>query len=481
MSPAYEGVGGVAADIVVFQGAANMRRAQSTASWEGGRRPSRLSDGRHVCDHGGGLIEVTFTVSDTEAVNPGAARPSVFLSYASEDRAAARSLGDCLPTYGLEVWYDESELGGGDAWDQKIRRQIRECDYFMPLVSAQTNRRNEGYFRREWRLAVERTLDMADDHLFLLPVVIDDVDQSSARVPEKFLAVQWLRVPGGRPTAALEAMCRRIVAGGTAETATAAKSREMPRTAQQAAPDIPGAAVLAFPVAHEGQHVRFWVDVGAWFIRSAWLQFKRLPRWVRAVAYVWLGIALLSRCNDSPSRHVSVVTPAEVEKLKAISKKYEGVGAKDKDIAALGEQVAKAFADEEADEASDRAGTRSPLLAVAFTAPAGDEAAGKLADSAFAMAYGRAAISHRGQVQLSKEPLTTHDSAAAVKRAKKAHSKFVLFGAVEGVGSAQVLVVKIAKVADGSEVWSHSYPAAGTDPATIAADIDAHLPALDPG
>ena len=52
--------------------------------------------------------------------------PTVFLSYASEDRKAARRLGDSLPAYGLEVWYDESELGGGDAWDQKIRQQIRD-------------------------------------------------------------------------------------------------------------------------------------------------------------------------------------------------------------------------------------------------------------------------------------------------------------------------------------------------------------------
>src|ERR1043165_6048340 len=84
-------------------------------------------------------------------------RPSVFISYASEDRAAARILRDALEAAGLEVWYDENELGGGDAWDQKIRRQIRDCDYFMPVISSSTERRKEGYFRREWRLAVERT------------------------------------------------------------------------------------------------------------------------------------------------------------------------------------------------------------------------------------------------------------------------------------------------------------------------------------
>src|SRR5882757_5915014 len=125
------------------------------------------------------------------------APPTVFLSYASEDRQAARRIGNALPAYGLEVWYDESELGGGDAWDQKIRKQIRDCDYFMPVISATTERRKEGYFRREWRLAVERTMDMADDVLFLLPVVIDETSQAGARVPDKFLSFQWLRVPTG--------------------------------------------------------------------------------------------------------------------------------------------------------------------------------------------------------------------------------------------------------------------------------------------
>ena len=142
---------------------------------------------------------------DVEALNSNR-QPTVFLSYASADREAARALKDSLPAFGLEVWYDESELGGGELWDQKIRKQIRECDYFMPLISAQTEARHEGYFRREWRLAVERTLDMADDHPFLLPLIIDDTSQSGARVPEKFFTIQWLRVPGGQPTPALETL-----------------------------------------------------------------------------------------------------------------------------------------------------------------------------------------------------------------------------------------------------------------------------------
>src|ERR1700688_1211563 len=158
--------------------------------------------------------------------------PTVFLSYASGDRLAAQAIRDALPAFGLEVWYDESDLTGGDVWDQKIRKQIRECDFFMPVISAQTEARTEGYFRREWRLAVERTLDMADDRTFLLPVVIDDTAQSGARVPERFLSVQWSRVPGGRPTAAFEAVCRRLASG---QPSPQALTREAPRPATPAA------------------------------------------------------------------------------------------------------------------------------------------------------------------------------------------------------------------------------------------------------
>src|SRR6516165_12184167 len=154
--------------------------------------------------------------------------PSVFLSYASEDRSAAQTLKEALSTLGLDVWYDESGLDGGDAWDQKIRRQIRGCDFFMPVISAQTEVRPEGYFRREWRLAVERTLDMADDHPFLLPVVIDDTTQAGARVPEKFLSVHWLRVPGGRPTPALETLCRRIRDGDARPASRSGAGRSHP-------------------------------------------------------------------------------------------------------------------------------------------------------------------------------------------------------------------------------------------------------------
>jgi hypothetical protein len=72
---------------------------------------------------------------------------AVFLSYASQDTDAAQRICAALRAFGIEVWFDQSELRGGDAWDQKIRQQIRDCALFVPIVSANTAARSEGYFR----------------------------------------------------------------------------------------------------------------------------------------------------------------------------------------------------------------------------------------------------------------------------------------------------------------------------------------------
>src|SRR5258708_21588613 len=124
----------------------------------------------------------------------------VFLSYAREDTEAARRIADALRGLSVEVWFDQSELRGGDAWDAKIKKQIRECALFVPIVSAHTQARGEGYFRREWKLAVERTHDMAAGVPFLMPVVIDDTLESEALVPDEVMRVQWTRMPHSVPT-----------------------------------------------------------------------------------------------------------------------------------------------------------------------------------------------------------------------------------------------------------------------------------------
>ena len=141
---------------------------------------------------------------------------AIFLSYASQDLEPARRICDALRAAGLEVWFDQSELRGGDAWDAAIRRQVRDCTLFMALISANTNARSEGYFRREWNLAVQRMLDMADDRPFLLPVLIDDTPEPTARVPDRFRERQWTRLPGGVVAAGFVERMARLLGGGPA-------------------------------------------------------------------------------------------------------------------------------------------------------------------------------------------------------------------------------------------------------------------------
>lgn len=125
---------------------------------------------------------------------------AVFLSYSREDAEAARRIADALRAFGMEVWFDQAELRGGDSWDAKIKRQIRECALFLPIISGHTQARMEGYFRREWKLGVERTHDMAAGVAFITPVVIDDTPETAALVPDEFMRYQWTRLQHGVPT-----------------------------------------------------------------------------------------------------------------------------------------------------------------------------------------------------------------------------------------------------------------------------------------
>ena len=136
---------------------------------------------------------------------------AVFLSYASQDAEAAQKICDALRAAGIEVFLDQSELRGGDAWDQKIRHEIHDCALFIPLVSQHTQERLEGYFRHEWNLAIERTHHMAQQKPFLVPVVVDGTRDQEAFVPDTFRAVQWTRLPGGETPPAFVERVKRLL------------------------------------------------------------------------------------------------------------------------------------------------------------------------------------------------------------------------------------------------------------------------------
>ena len=195
---------------------------------------------------------------------------AIFLSYAREDSAAAARIAEALRSQGVEVWFDQNELRGGDSWDQKIKTQIRQCALFLPIVSAHTQERGEGYFRREWRLAVERTHDMAEGVPFLAPVVIDDTPDSAAAVPDPFLRVQWTRLPGALPTPQFVEQVKRLLAAPRTPVGSGTASRSAGGVGAEAAP------------LQRKPRVPAWVwsafAGGVIAVALAWMAWKNSPR-----------------------------------------------------------------------------------------------------------------------------------------------------------------------------------------------------------
>jgi hypothetical protein len=123
---------------------------------------------------------------------------AVFISYAREDLSAVQQIKAGLEDAGITVWFDMDRLEVGDDYDRKIQRNIARCSYFIPIVSATTQRRLEAYFRREWSYALDRVRNMADGALFILPVTIDSTNAGTALVPDKFKALHFTQLPAGR-------------------------------------------------------------------------------------------------------------------------------------------------------------------------------------------------------------------------------------------------------------------------------------------
>ena len=167
--------------------------------------------------HGGGTIAPEVRFDPTAG--------AVFISYASEDASAAERIASELRAAGIEVWFDQAELRGGDVWDASIRKQIKTCALFLPIISRNTHDRDEGYFRLEWKLAVDRCHLMAADKAFLVPVVIDDTRDDDERVPERFREVQWTRLPGGVTPAAFVERVRRLLSAEPSQRPTKTPSQ----------------------------------------------------------------------------------------------------------------------------------------------------------------------------------------------------------------------------------------------------------------
>ncbi|WP_169816226.1 toll/interleukin-1 receptor domain-containing protein [Nocardia miyunensis] len=138
---------------------------------------------------------------------PASNAPTIFISYMREDADAARRLSDAISRLGGDVWLDERRLRAGDVWEQDILTAIRKSvRLFVPVVSANTEREEEGYVFREWDEAADRSRSIPRRR-FIVPVIVDRDyagDPSRYRqIPDVFRRLQFGRAPAGDPDAQL--------------------------------------------------------------------------------------------------------------------------------------------------------------------------------------------------------------------------------------------------------------------------------------
>jgi hypothetical protein len=132
----------------------------------------------------------------------------IFLSYSSDDVGAAKQLFADLEQIGGDVaWFDKTELKPGDDWDERIKGAVQRCSLFLPLLSANTERRTEGYFRLEWNEAAERSRRI-QGRKFIFPIVIDSDDAGAMGryqlVPDQFRSFQYSHAPAGKMSKGLQ-------------------------------------------------------------------------------------------------------------------------------------------------------------------------------------------------------------------------------------------------------------------------------------
>lgn len=119
----------------------------------------------------------------------------VFLSYASEineDTEKARKLYEHLKNAGISVWFDKKSLLSGANRDIEIKKAIRNCRYFLSLMSSDAVR-TKGHFHKELNIALKEQENFPIDEIFIIPVRLDNcrIDPRLESIHPVDLFISW--------------------------------------------------------------------------------------------------------------------------------------------------------------------------------------------------------------------------------------------------------------------------------------------------
>lgn len=123
-------------------------------------------------------------------------RYSVFVSYRRADMEAVRTFVEALQSVGLSVWWDQDDIASGD-WKHKIKQGIRTCPLFLPMLSRNAQA-GESTAMGEWNRALERLENVSRDVPYIIPILLDDIEEYAEHIPPEFWDQNYYKAPGGR-------------------------------------------------------------------------------------------------------------------------------------------------------------------------------------------------------------------------------------------------------------------------------------------
>jgi len=165
---------------------------------------------------------------------------------------------------------------------------------FLPIISANTQAREEGYFRLEWKLAVDRSHLMVDNKAFFFPIVIDDISEAVANVPDRFRERQWTRLSIDQATEAFAARIAKVIDGSGDSVKSVPKAASMGVIESSSAggtilPEMPSIAVSAFANRSGNADEEYFADGLADELLSVLAKIKGLRVAARTSAFSFKG------------------------------------------------------------------------------------------------------------------------------------------------------------------------------------------------
>ena len=118
----------------------------------------------------------------------------IFLAHASEDKAEVLTLYDSLKASGYKPWLDVKDLLPGQQWRVEIPRALKKSNIVIACLS-QTSIAKQGYIQREFKLALNESIERSSETIYLIPLKLTDCQVPDVQIAQYEVSLrdfQWV-------------------------------------------------------------------------------------------------------------------------------------------------------------------------------------------------------------------------------------------------------------------------------------------------